>query len=212
MAKHREPTTSPTPHDFSRWEAEIESFERADRREPPPKGATLFVGSSTIRLWETLAQDFLAHHVINRGFGGSDIVDATHFAERIIFPYEPRAIFLRAGGNAIAAGASPREILASFEEFVVTVHARLPQTQISYISLSASIARWHLAEQNKAASSLIEQYVRGEPHLTYIDTYDIPLGADGKPRPELFTEDRLHYNAEGYKLLAQRVRPYLPKP
>ena len=30
-------------------------------------------------------------------------------------------------------------------------------------------------------------------------------------RPELFVADQLHFNAEGYKLLIPRVRPFLPK-
>ena len=79
-----------TNHNFARWEKEIAAYERMDRTNPPPKGGVLFIGSSTIRLWKTLAQDFPDQRVINRGFGGSQIVDATHFAERIIFPYEPK--------------------------------------------------------------------------------------------------------------------------
>ena len=97
-------------HDCGKWEKEIAAFEQLDRTNPPPKGALLFIGSSTIRLWKTLAQDFPEHRVINRGFGGSEIVDAAHFAERIIFPYEPRMIFLRAGGNDIHAGRVQRNV------------------------------------------------------------------------------------------------------
>src|SRR6266487_6476982 len=81
----------------SRFQNEIEAFERSDRTNPPPQGATLFIGSSSIALWKTLAQDFPGHRVINRGFGGSEIVDSTHFAERVILPCEPRMVFLRAG-------------------------------------------------------------------------------------------------------------------
>src|SRR5436190_3718497 len=76
-------------HDFPRWEKEIAAFEHMDATNRPPKGALLFIGSSTIRRWSTLAQDFPHHQVLTRGFGGSQIVDSTHFAARIIFPYEP---------------------------------------------------------------------------------------------------------------------------
>lgn len=93
--------------DFERWEKEIAAYEHADRTSSPPQGGLLFIGSSTIRLWNTLAQDFPQHRVINRGFGGSQIADSTHFAERIIFPFAPRMILLRAGGNDIHAGKSP---------------------------------------------------------------------------------------------------------
>src|SRR5947207_206800 len=111
------------PHDFSKWESEIAAFEQGDRTNPPPKGAILFMGSSTIRLWKTLARDFPDHQVINRGFGGSKIADSTHFADRIIFPYQPRAIFLRAGGNDIHAGKSSEQTFADFKEFVAKIHS-----------------------------------------------------------------------------------------
>ena len=92
--------------DYSRWEKEVTAYEAADQQKPPPKGGILFIGSSTIRRWETLSQDFPDHKVINRGFGGTEIVDSTHFADRLIFPHEPRQVFLRAGGNDIHAGRS----------------------------------------------------------------------------------------------------------
>jgi lysophospholipase L1-like esterase len=203
--------TAASAHDFDKWEKDIAAFEQSDRTNPPPKGALLFIGSSTIKLWKTLAQDFPEHRVINRGFGGSQIVDSTHFAERIIFPYEPRMIFLRAGGNDLWAGKSPEQVFADFKDFVVTVHARLPDTDIVFISLSPSIARWSQMEKEKATNALIEAYIRGKPHLQYLEDFDIPLGPDGKPRPELFVADHLHFSPEGYKLLIERVRPAIPK-
>jgi lysophospholipase L1-like esterase len=199
-------------HDFGRWEKEIAAFERTDGTNPPPKGALLFIGSSTIRRWSTLAQDFPHHRVLNRGFGGSQIVDATHFAERIIFPYEPSMIFLRAGGNDLWAGKSVEEVFGDFKEFVKKVHARLPRAEIAFISLSPSIARWTQAEKEKALNQRVKSYCRRRSYLKYIETYSLPLGPDGQPRPELFVADKLHFNGEGYKLLVEAVRPHLPRP
>ena len=181
-----------------------------DRTNPPPKGALLFIGSSTIRLWKTLDRDFPGHQVINRGFGGSEIVDASHFAERIIFPHRPRMIFLRAGGNDLWAGKSPEQVFEDFKEFAAKVRAKLPETVVVFVSLSPSIARWNQAGKEKALNTSVEEYTRRTPRLKYIELYDMVLGPDGKPRPELFVDDKLHFNAEGYKLLAERVRPYLP--
>jgi lysophospholipase L1-like esterase len=200
-----------TNHNFAKWEKEIAAFEQSDATNPPPKGALLFIGSSTIRFWKTLAEDFPGQRVINRGFGGSEIVDSTHFADRIIFPYAPRMIFLRAGGNDLWAGKSPERVFADFQEFVAAVHAKLPGTEIVFISLNPSIARWKQHEQEKTVNSLVEKCVPQQPHLTYIETYPMVLGTNGEPRAELFVGDKLHFNAEGYKLLVERVRPYLPK-
>lgn len=128
-----------TTREYGKWEKEVAAYEKADRESPPPKGGILFVGSSTIRLWKTLVTDFPGHKVINRGFGGTEIVDSTHFADRLIFPHEPKQIFLRAGGNDIHAGRLPKEVAADFIEFVGVVHARLPKTEIYFIALSPAL-------------------------------------------------------------------------
>ena len=198
-------------HDFAKWEPEISAFEQMDGTNPPPKGGLLFTGSSTIRLWKTLALDFPGQNVINRGFGGSQIVDATHFADRVIFPYEPRMVLLRAGGNDLWAGKSPDQVFEDFKAFVATVRSKLPKTTIVFISLSPSIARWQQADKEKAVNAKIEGFIRKTPNTRFLDTWSIPLGSDGQPREDLFLPDKLHFNAEGYKLLVERVRPYLAK-
>ena len=197
--------------DFEKWEKEIAAYEQSDRTSPPPQGGVLFIGSSTIRLWKTLAGDFPQHRVINRGFGGSQIVDSTHFAERIIFPYAPRMILLRAGGNDIHAGKSPELVFSDFRAFVMKVREKLPDAQVAYIALSPSIARWDEKEKGEALNRMIREYTREIPGLKYIAAESISLGSDGKPRPELFVADKLHFSPEGYKLLTESVRPHLPK-
>jgi hypothetical protein len=200
-----------TNHNFGVWEKEIAAFERSDLTNPPPKGGVEFIGSSMIRRWTTLAQDFPGQPVFNRGFGGSEVVDSTHFAPRVIFPYAPRMIFFRAGGNDLAAGKSPDQVFADFQEFTATVHAKLPATEIIFISWSPTPSRWKQHEQEKKLNELVKQFCDQTPHLQYIETYELPLGADGLPRPELFVADQLHFNADGYKLLAERVRPIFSK-
>ena len=195
--------------DFSQWEKDVAAFEAADRTNPPPKDATLFVGSSTIVRWTTLQEDFPNQRVINRGFGGNQIVDSTHFADRMIVPYRPRRIFLRAGGNDLHAGKSPEQVFQDFKDFVATIHAKLPNTEIVYISLAPSIARWEEREATKKLNALVEDYVKKGRRLKYIETYDTTLDAKGQPRPELFVEDKLHFSPEGYKLLIERVRPFV---
>jgi len=198
-------------HDSSRWEKAIAAFEAEDKVNPPPKNALLFIGSSTIVRWKSLAQDYPEHKVINRGFGGSQIADSVNFADRIIIPYAPRAVFLRAGGNDLNAGKSVEHVFGDFKAFVAKVQGKLPQTDIFFIGLSPSIARWKQHEQEQELNKLVQDYIAGKQHLTYIETYGMVLGADGKPREDLFVEDKLHFNEAGNKLLAEKVRPYLPK-
>jgi len=200
-----------TAHNFEKWEKEISAYEQSDKTNPPPRGGIVFIGSSTIRLWKTLAEDFPGQPVINRGFGGSEVVDSTHFADRIIFPYEPRMIFFRAGGNDLWAGKTPEQVFADFKEFVAKVQSGLPKAEILYISWSPSIARWKQADKEKALNDMVADYIKGKPGLKYIDAYSISLGPDGQPRPELFVQDKLHFSRAGYRLLAERVRPFMPK-
>lgn len=207
----RAQSPQPAAHDFARWEKDVAAFEKADAVSPPPANALLFVGSSTIVRWSTLAQDFPNQPVINRGFGGNEIADSTHFADRIIFPYQPRMIFLRAGGNDIHAGKTAERVLADFKDFVATVRTKLPRTDIVFISLSPSIARWDERFANKTLNALVSNFAKHAPHVKYIDTYDISLDKRGQPRPELFVDDKLHFSPEGYKLLIARVRPFIPQ-
>jgi lysophospholipase L1-like esterase len=206
------PAASTRPTGFARWEKEIAAFEAKDRESPPPKGGLVFTGSSTIRMWTSLPQDYPNQKVINRGFGGSEIADATHFADRIIFPCEPKMVLLRAGGNDIHAGKSVEQVYNDFVAFAEKVHARLPDAKIVYISMSPAPSRWDERDANRQANERIKHYVDQHPeYLKYVETYDTTLTPEGKPREELFIKDRLHFNAVGYKLLAERVRPVLPQ-
>ena len=186
-------------------------MEAADKLNPPPKGGVLFIGSSTIRGWRTLREDFPGHAVVNRGFGGSQIVDSTHYVDRLIVPHAPRMVLIRAGGNDIHAGKSAEQVFREFQEFVAAVHAKLPRTEVVFIGLAPAPVRWDERDANKKLNELVEAWSRTTPRVRYVETYDTTVNADGSPREELFVKDRLHFNAEGYKLLADRVRPALPK-
>jgi lysophospholipase L1-like esterase len=204
---------SPRPYaearDYAKWEKEVAAYEASDRQSPPPKDGILFIGSSTIRLWKTLAEDYPNLKVINRGFGGTEIVDSTHFADRLIFPHEPRQIFLRAGGNDIHAGRTPRQVAADFAEFVRVVRTRLPKAEILYISVSPAPSRWGESDKYRELNRLIREMALSMPRVGFVDTFDMVLRPDGSARPELFVKDRLHFSPEGYQLLRERVRPFL---
>lgn len=200
------------PHDFAKWEKEIAAFEHADAQTPPPKGGIVFVGSSSIRLWKTLAQDFPEHHVLNRGFGGSEIADSVHFADRLVLPYEPRLIVLYAGGNDLNNGRPPAEVFADFQAFTALLRAKVPDAEIAFISSAGNPARWAQVENVKALNAMIADFIKKQPHMKFIDVFHPMLGDDGLPRPEIFGPDKLHMNPEGYKLWTKIIAPLLPPP
>ena len=189
------------------WEGEIEAFEAADRVHPPPKGAVLFVGSSSIRLWPALKTDFRGVSVIQRGFGGTDLYLVNYYITRIVIPYRPRLIVLYAGDNDLAIGRSPQEVFQEFKKFVSLVRRELPETRIAFISIKPSIDRWPLADKMRMTNELVRKYAATVPRVLYVDVFTPMLGPDGLPRKELFSEDKLHMNAKGYALWRDLLRP-----
>jgi len=200
------------PPSYAKWEKEIAAFEEKDRANPPETGAIVFIGSSSIKRWTTLQQDFPNHRVLNRGFGGSQLGDSVHFADRIVIPYAPRMIVVYAGGNDINFGKTPEEIFAAFQAFVEKVRAKLPDTPIAYISIAGNPKRWAQVEKVKAANALIEGYIGKRPDLKFINVFPRMLGPDGLPIPDIFVADQLHMNAKGYELWTKIVGSYLPPP
>ncbi len=197
------------PTGSEKWEGEIAAFEAADRAKPPEKGGVVFVGSSSIRLWKTLAQDFPGVRVLNRGFGGSEISDSTFFAERIVIPYAPRMVVFYAGGNDLNAGKSPEQVIANFKMFAAKIREKLPETVIAYISIAGNPARWAHVEKVKTVNAAIEAWTGEQPRMKFINVFPHMLGADGLPKPEIFVEDKLHMNAAGYAIWKEVVGPFL---
>jgi len=195
----------------NRFDAAIAAFETRDRTNPPPKDAILFIGSSSIRMWKTLADDFPDHKVINRGFGGSEIADSVHFADRIVIPYRPKRVVMYAGGNDINGGKSPERVAADFKAFVERVRAKLPDIPIAYISIAPNPARWAQVDRVRRANELIREFTKTSPKLSFIDVFPHMLGEDGQPRPEIYLDDRLHMNEKGYAIWKKIVGAELGK-
>jgi hypothetical protein len=193
-----------------KWEKEIAAFEEQDRKNPPRKGDIVFIGSSSIRMWKTLAEDFPHHRVVNCGFGGSEVSDSVFFADRVIFPHEPRMIVLYAGGNDINSRKTPERVLSDVKAFVEKVRAKLPNVEIAYISIAGNPARWKQIEDVRKANALVAEYCAQTPKMKFIDVFPAMMGPDGLPKPDIFIADNLHMNAAGYKIWTEVVGKYLP--
>ncbi len=197
------------PADPAQWEAEIRAFETADVAARPPSGGIVFIGSSSIRLWTSLATDFPGMPVLNRGFGGSQLPEVTAYVGRIVTPYRPRQVIVYCGGNDINAGRSASDVLADFQALVRAIRAGSPDARIAYISIAPNPARWPQIATVKAANQAIKEWTATDPRLTYIDVYAAMLGPDGQPKPDIFVADRLHMNAKGYAIWRAIVGPHL---
>ncbi len=191
-----------------RWEKDISKLEEAARKNPPPKGGLLFVGSSSIRLWD-LKSALPERNAINCGFGGSEVEDSVYYADRLVIPHEPSIVFLYAGDNDIGGGKSAERVVADYRRFVKTIHAALPQTQIVFLPIKPSLARWEKWPEMNEANQTIKKLSGENPLLHFLDTISPSLTKDGQPDPALFQKDGLHLNAKGYAVWNKVVRDWL---
>jgi len=192
------PATAKLTLQHKRWQADIDAFAAEDRLHAPEPGGVLFVGSSSIRLWHSLQAQFKHVRVVQRGFGGSRLLDCAEHVRELVVPYKPRLVVLYAGDNDLVEGRSPHDVMASLRAFVEGVRSALPGTRIAYMSIKPSPLRAALIPQVREANGLARAYMAGDPELTYVDVFTAMLDAQGQPRQELFQADALHLNELGY--------------
>lgn len=192
------------------FQGEIERFKEQDKKQPPPKDAILFVGSSSIRLWKDLPSTYPDHVVINRGFGGSTLTDLKYYLKDIVLPYSPRQVVVYSGENDIATGkVDAKELLARFKDVFAGIRQELPNAYITFVSMKPSPSRARHMPLLEEANALVRDFLQDKPNTHYVDVYSLMLDEQGKPRKELFVEDMLHMNAAGYAIWAEALRPYL---
>jgi len=192
----------------SRWEKTIRVFEEWDRKNSFASDAVLFVGSSSIRLWQT-RECFEEFEVINRGFGGSQISDVNYFAKRIVLRYEPKVIVFYAGDNDVAAGKSAKRVFDDYMKFEKLVHKELGDTRIIFVSIKPSRRRWSLWYVMNGANMMIKDFSMRDSRLFYFDGATPLLDSDGEPKVELFLDDKLHLNSKGYEVWTKLLKPII---
>lgn len=192
-----------------RWQKEILAFATQDAEKAPPANPIVFTGSSSIKRWKSLADDFPGLPVMNRGFGGSEVFDSFNYAHLTVTPYKPKHVVVYAGGNDISGGKTPERVFSDFKAFVAKVHAALPECRISFISSAPNPKRWHLIEQVRELNRIVEEFTKSDKRLQFINVYPHMLGSDGKPLPDIFVEDQLHMNEKGYAIWKEIVGPCL---
>jgi len=193
---------------FARWQKAMDAFTAADHENPTPPGGVLFVGSSSIRLWD-LKESFPNLNALNRGFGGSAIRDSIHFFDTLILKHRPRTVVLYAGDNDISGGYNAEQTHQDFLKFQKKLDTALPGTKLVFVAIKPSISRWKLAPTMHEANQMIAATCAEDDRLIYLDIWGPMLGEDGRPRPEYFRKDGLHLNAIGYDLWNKLLTPHL---
>jgi lysophospholipase L1-like esterase len=170
----------------------------------------VFYGSSSIRLWETLYDDFAAYKPVNLGFGGSTLAACVWFFDRLLAPYHPTSLIVYAGDNDLGDGRHPEEVLIFFQQLVSRTRKRFGDIPLAFISIKPSISRWNIVDSIRYANRLIEEEIKSEGgNLHFINVYNRMTDNSGYPKREFLDPDGLHISDKGYALWKEIVQKYL---
>jgi lysophospholipase L1-like esterase len=189
------------------YEPEVQELQRTVADRVNGKRPPVFYGSSSIRLWTTLAEDF-DPRVLNLGFGGSTLEACRHFFPRLVLPALPRSVLLYAGDNDLADGRSPEAVLTDFRGLADQLFDTLGPIPFGFISVKLSPVRQMIADGIRALNELVCSEIKSRPSGYYVDVFSAMLSESGIPRTELFQADGLHLSREGYRLWGRLLRPY----
>lgn len=173
------------------------------------QSSVVFTGSSTIRMWKSLQQDFPMEKIVNTGFGGSQASDLLYYLDEVVLEYRPEKVFIYEGDNDLAAGKSTEEIITTYNLIVEQIRAELPDTEIILISAKPSLSRWELADSYLELNAAMKKYARVNKNVRYANLWNPMLTANKTPMEDIFLDDKLHMNAKGYAIWAKVLRKFL---
>ena len=170
----------------------------------------IFYGSSSIRLWETLYEDFAAYKPVNLGFGGSTLAACVWFFDRLLADYHPESLIVYAGDNDLGDGRHPEEVFIFFRQLVACTRSRFGNIPLAFISIKPSITRWNIVDSIRYTNKIIEEEIKQQgDNLHFIDIYHRMTDNAGYPKREFLDPDGLHINEKGYALWKEIILQYV---
>jgi lysophospholipase L1-like esterase len=191
------------------FESEVTALEAKLSQSPISSSPVVFYGSSSIRLWKLLQQDFSGYAVMNCGFGGSRLTDCVRYANRLVLPRKPSAIVIYAGDNDLAGGAPPEKVFQSFKQLFGIFRTYSPSIPIAFVSVKPSPARLGFLANILKFNQLVGDFLKAQPETEYIDVCSDMLGQDRKPIQALFVSDQIHLSPAGYQILRKEIGGFL---
>ena len=199
------------------FEEEVSFLESLDFKEKAGEKDVLFIGSSSIRLWDNIQVDMYPYSSIKRGYGGAHFYDLIHFSERLVKNHSPKAILIFVANDItgsndltnIVGDLSPNEVKKLFRynyKLIRSIHKHIP---IFLIETTPTPKRWKVWNKILQANKKLERFCKQVPNLYFISTRDKFMGADGLPIQSLFLNDELHLNVDGYKLWSSVIKSKL---
>ncbi|MCS5490265.1 GDSL-type esterase/lipase family protein [Algoriphagus limi] len=193
------------------FDNEVKEINKRIKRDGYQVGSTLFTGSSSIRLWESLQNDFPDYPIINTGFGGSKASDLKRHLYPLVLQFKPSRVFIYEGDNDIQAGLTPEEIINDLEQIVLRIQVVDPGTQIFLISAKPSPSRWDKKENYLKLNEEMKAFCEKKEGVEFVDVWDIMIDEKGEPISSIFIEDQLHMNEDGYELWKKVFGRHFPE-
>ncbi len=192
---------------------DIQRFKQKDSVSAPPKNAILFIGSSSFTMWQKVQNDFPSYTIINRGFGGSTLLDQLRYVNDIVYPYRPKQVVIYCGENDLAASdtVSGEEVARRFTSLFELIRKKFPRAKITYVSMKPSPSRHLLLAKMIRGNELIKKFLASKKRTSYVDVYREMIDDEGKPRTDIFLKDNLHMNESGYAIWKRLIEPHLLK-
>ena len=206
-------STKNIPESISKWEPEIAAFDKLNQSEKYPDNSILFLGSSSIRLWNTLGQELAPYPVIQRGFGGSNTPAVLHYTKRIVYPHKFQALVIFVANDITGSqnDLSPTESSENFRKIVRTIRGKFKQQPIFIVEITPSQSRWEKWSLIKQDNVRLKELCKKEKNLYFIETARSFLNEKSEPKNELFRDDFLHLNHNGYKIWGKLIKAELDK-
>lgn len=192
---------------------DIQRFKQQDSVQQPPSSAILLIGSSSFTRWTDVQDYFKGYTIVNRGFGGSTLLDQLRYVNDIVFPYNPKQVLIYCGENDLASSdtVTAKMVFSRFQQLYNLIRNRLPRTHIAFVSMKPSPSRAFLMDKMREGNEMIRKFLKGKRRTAYIDVYREMIDDEGKPITSLFVDDNLHMNKEGYAIWQKVIQPYLLK-
>ncbi|WP_324023161.1 SGNH/GDSL hydrolase family protein [Maribacter sp. BPC-D8] len=175
------------------------------------KETIVFTGSSSVRLWRKLEQEFPNHQIVNSGFGGSQASDLLLFMDELILSYNPKKVFIYEGDNDLWADKSPADVLDTTAEIIRRIKSKNPATEVILIAAKPSISRWKIRGKYKRLNKKMERFTKNDPQLFYVDVWK-PMLNKRKLKTDIFIEDGLHMNQKGYDIWYEAMKDLVNQP
>lgn len=196
--------TIPDPQRFAPEMAKIKAKQFDNQ-----KDRIVFTGSSSVRFWLNLSEYYPKHQIINTGFGGSQMSDLLYYLDDAVLRFVPNKVFIYEGDNDIFAKQSISTIMKNTKSVVQKIEKQYPNCEVILISAKPSIARWNLKTEYEALNVAFKDYAAKKKNRSFANVWDIMLDEEGEVLKDIFIQDGLHMNKEGYALWDKIIHPFM---